>query len=347
MRSMIKFATVALTLAAGFLVSGCERPPAKSEQVGYRGVGMVQVDNKRTLAKLDAANQMPELIAKVKPNGPLASKAYQNVQVLGDLTEDEFTRTMLAITEWVSPDDGTPGQGCAYCHNLNNLAEDSVYTKVVARRMFQMTKHINQDWTSHVGQTGVTCYTCHRGKNVPAEIWFSQPEKTREKGVMGNNNGQNQASKSVAFSSLPYDPFTSLLQGTANSNNIRVAGPTALPSGAGKPTQDAEKTYGLMMHMSSSLGVNCTYCHNTRSFQSWENANPTRVNAWHGLNMVRALNNDYLNPLLATYPEKRLGPTGDAPKTYCATCHQGAAKPLNGAQMLKDYLELNVVKLTK
>jgi photosynthetic reaction center cytochrome c subunit len=155
------------------------------------------------------------------------------------------------------------------------------------------------------------------------------------------------ASKSVAFSSLPYDPFTSLLQGKANSNNVRVAGPTALPSGEGKPTQDAEKTYGLMMHMSSSLGVNCTYCHNTRSFQSWENANPTRVNAWHGLNMVRTLNNDYLNPLLATYPEKRLDPTGDAPKTYCATCHQGVAKPLNGAQMLKDYLELNVVKLTK
>jgi photosynthetic reaction center cytochrome c subunit len=254
---------------------------------------------------------------------------------------------MLAITEWVSPDDGTPSQGCAYCHNLNNLAEDSVYAKVVARRMLQMTKHINQDWTSHVGQTGVTCYTCHRGKNVPQNIWFTEPEMTRMKGMVGNNNGQNMASKSVALSSLPYDPFSALLQGGANSTNVRVAGPTALPSGEGKSVMDAEKTYGLMMHMSSSLGVNCTYCHNTRSFQSWENANPTRVSAWHGLNMVRGLNNDYLTPLKSTYPENRLGPLGDAPKAYCATCHQGAAKPLNGAQMLKDYLELNAVKLTK
>ena len=32
--------------------------------------------------------------------------------------------------------------------------------------------------------------------------------------------------------------------------------------------KQTEHTYGLMMHMSDSLGVNCTYCHNTRSFAS-------------------------------------------------------------------------------
>jgi photosynthetic reaction center cytochrome c subunit len=35
-----------------------------------------------------------------------------------------------------------------------------------------------------------------------------------------------------------------------------------------------------------------------------------------------------------------LGPTGDVPKIYCATCHQGTNKPLYGAPMLKDYPEL-------
>ena len=36
----------------------------------------------------------------------------------------------------------------------------------------------------------------------------------------------------------------------------------------------------------------------------------------------------------------RLGVLGDAPKANCATCHQGAYKPLNGAPMVKDYPEL-------
>jgi photosynthetic reaction center cytochrome c subunit len=31
---------------------------------------------------------------------------------------------------------------------------------------------------------------------------------------------------------------------------------------------------------------------------------------------------------------------GDVPKLNCATCHQGAYKPLNGAPMAKDFPEL-------
>ena len=41
----------------------------------------------------------------------LARDVYENVPVLGDLTEDNFDRLMLAMTEWVSPE-----QSCAYCH---------------------------------------------------------------------------------------------------------------------------------------------------------------------------------------------------------------------------------------
>ena len=35
-----------------------------------------------------------------------------------------------------------------------------------------------------------------------------------------------------------------------------------------------------------------------------------------------------------------MGPTGDVAKVNCATCHQGAYKPLYGAPMAKDYPEL-------
>jgi photosynthetic reaction center cytochrome c subunit len=40
------------------------------------------------------------------------------------------------------------------------------------------------------------------------------------------------------------------------------------------------------------------------------------------------------------FPADQLGPTGDVAKVYCATCHQGAYKPLLGVSMAKDYPEL-------
>ena len=51
--------------------------------------------------------------------------------------------------------------------------------------------------------------------------------------------------------------------------------------------------------------------------------------------MVRDLNTNYLAPLAGVFPANRLGPTGDALKVNCATCHQGVYKPLFGASMLK------------
>jgi photosynthetic reaction center cytochrome c subunit len=98
-----------------------------------------------------------------------------------------------------------------------------------------------------------------------------------------------------------------------------------------------EHTYGLMMHMSDGLGVNCTYCHNTRNFKTWEGSPPQRTTAWHGIRMARDLNNAYLEPLTKTFPANRLGPLGDVAKVNCATCHQGVYKPLYGAQMAKNY----------
>ena len=56
--------------------------------------------------------------------------------------------------------------------------------------------------------------------------------------------------------------------------------------------------------------------------------------------MARDLNQHYMVPATGLFPPDRLGPTGDVPKIYCATCHQGANKPLNGVATIKDYPEL-------
>ena len=320
----------------GFVLAGCERPSPESVQSGYRGTGMLQVYNERLLDAKTENNQPPPVIPSPGSDGPKASQVYKNVKILGDLSVGEFNRLMVSMTNWVAPN-----EGCAYCHQLPNFEDDSKYTKVVARRMVEMTQHINADWKPHVAETGVTCYTCHRGEPVPKEIWFTADAQPQGSNFMGDKAGQNDPSPVVNLSSFPNDPFTPFLLG---DQNIRLNGPTALPSGNRQSIKQAEWTYGLMTHMSTSLGVNCTYCHNTQSFQSWEISPPQRMTAWHGIRMARDLNVAYMEPLTGVFPAHRKGPLGDVAKLNCATCHQGAYKPLNGAQMAKDFPELQKSK---
>jgi photosynthetic reaction center cytochrome c subunit len=314
------------------LTAGCENPAnTVTEQQGFRGTGMVAVSGARALA---VNNAVPEPMAPVPGGGPLAKDIYQNIQVLTDLDLGQFTRLMTAMTQWVSPE-----QGCEYCHESGEgNASDAKYQKVVSRRMLEMTRHINGNWTSHVQQTGVTCFTCHRGQNVPAQVWFVPPAPTPR--AVGNRAGQNEPG--IGLMSLPVDPLSAFLTG---GEEIRVVGPQAISTGSLGPTiVDTERTYSFMNHISESLGVNCTACHNTRSFFAWDQGRPQRVPAWHGIRMARDLNNNYLVPLTGVFPAERLGPTGDVAKIGCGTCHQGSSKPLNGVSMLRDYPELQPAK---
>ncbi len=326
--------TTAALAGLTLLLAGCERPPVDSVQRGYRGTGMEVVYNPRTVQAAIPLNQPPAAPDPAGPNeGIKAKDVYKNVQVLGDLSVVNFNRHMANITAWVSPQ-----EGCAYCHNVENFADDSKYTKIVARRMTQMTQKVNADWKPHVAATGVTCYTCHRGNPVPAQIWFKAEGQDKKANFLGNLNGQNTPARTVALSSLPNDPFTPYL---LDAKPIRVNGTTALPTGNRSSIQQTEHTFGLMTHFSTSLGVNCTYCHNTRQIGGGWEGNPTQLTtAWYGIRMVRELNNDYLVGLTDVFPAHRKGPTGDVAKVNCASCHQGAYKPLYGAQMAKDFPEL-------
>ncbi|EED36005.1 photosynthetiC reaction center cytochrome c subunit [Luminiphilus syltensis NOR5-1B] len=330
MNKLLRSSALVVTLGSVF-IAGCEQPDGETVQLGYRGTGMEAVYNPDTLqAKIDA-NQVPDPQPKVPTTGPKARDIYQNVQVLGDLSVGEFTRLMAAMTEWVSPE-----EGCNYCHNAADFADDAPYTKRVARVMIGMTQRANEKWQPHVGDTGVTCYTCHRGKNIPEYVWSTDPGHPHAKGIASAQ--QNIASASVGYSSLPYDPFTPFLEDNAE---IRNASDTALPTGNRTSIKQTEWTYSLMMHFSDSLGVNCTYCHNSRAFASWEQSSPARTTAWHGIRMVRELNNDFINSTTSYLPDNRKGPLGDPLKVSCETCHQGAYKPLYGAPMLKDYPNLS------
>jgi hypothetical protein len=56
------------------------------------------------------------------------------------------------------------GQNCDFCHVQDRAADDNP-KKLIARHMMEMTNHINEQFQD--GKMHVTCYTCHRGKNIP------------------------------------------------------------------------------------------------------------------------------------------------------------------------------------
>ncbi|TFU03115.1 photosynthetic reaction center cytochrome c subunit [Polymorphobacter arshaanensis] len=317
------FAVVGLSAA---LLGGCEFGPKQTTQTGHRGTGMDQIVAVNYRAKQAAIP--PEPYPLPPDGGPTAAESYQNVKVLGNVSKERFDHLMAEMSQWVAPET----EGCNYCHNPENLASDEKYTKVVARRMLQMTQTINAQWSPHVKQTGVTCYTCHRGQPVPANKWAMADAMPASMSILGNKRGQNSPSPEVGFTSLPYDPFTQFL---VVPQQIRVAGSDPFPQPNHVVSiKDTEMTYALMMHMSSALGVNCTFCHNTQSFRAWNLSTPPRGTAYYGIRMVRDINETYLASLQNVFPNNRKGPHGDVYKVNCTTCHQGVSKPLGGVSMI-------------
>ena len=299
--------TASLGIFCGFLLASaaCERPPVDHREIGWRGIGLQEVENPRarTADSTSWAESVPPTIPAAPGDGtPAPPGTWENVQVLGNLSANEFNRTMAAITLWVSPT-----EGCNYCHVVNedgtaDLASDDIYTKVVSRQMFRMIKEINSQNAAHVGDAGVTCYTCHVGNPVPENIWFygDQPEEG--------------------------------LRHFLDQEGLRVQSDYALASEGDNNTSipGTIHTYETMMHISNSLGVGCTYCHQTSRWADWEESPPARVKALRGIRMVRAANMGHLVPLQPEWPAERLGPIGDGPKLECSTCHQGANKPQYG-----------------
>jgi photosynthetic reaction center cytochrome c subunit len=329
-------------LVAALLVNWGQPLPTESVQTGPRGTGMKVVDFASREPDPTIADYYTEEPYPVEEGEPLAGEVYENLQVLGGITEANFLRLMNAITLWVAPD-----EGCAYCHagaDEGLYADDSLYTKIVARRMIQMTQTINEEWAGHVNYNaivGVNCYTCHRGMNVPENVWFRIDPVTRS--TEGWSSVQNLVTAQSQFTSLPSDALYRYLYEderiTVHDLESRVGDRPADP---GVPTwQDTERTFSLMNYFSNSLGVNCVFCHNSRAFHDPSQYTPQWANASLAILMVQDLNNIYLEPLGPVYPPERLGPVyADAPKAACKTCHQGWNKPLMGLNVIDDWPEL-------
>ncbi|RIV89247.1 photosynthetic reaction center cytochrome PufC [Aurantiacibacter zhengii] len=335
---IVALAAAAVTLLFLIVVPKWDAPwdPIESREWGWRGIAMNTFTSERT--RTDPLNLIPPEIPAFEPSGQPASAVYQNLQVLGGLDSARFDHLMASITEWVAPE-----QGCGYCHDLTEgFASDAIYTKQVARTMLQMVRDINSN-SRHVGQTGVTCYTCHRGQNIPSKVWLRGAEpKPPMGGIVGMPPPWNRTAENMR-DFFPRRPFEDYL---LDDKTITGAQARAV-SGEVADLSKLEDIYILMMQMSDGMGVNCTFCHNSRAFADWSQSTPARINAWYGIRMVQRLNNDYLVGLQDIFPANKLGPLGDVAKVDCATCHNGMSRPLGGAPMAAGYEALHATGISR
>ena len=315
----------AFAVAAGLvLIPKWALPPILSTDYGPAAGEMVVFKDSRSTP----APPQPD-IAPVAAGGASAAGSYRNVQVLGGVSKAEFDRTMVAMTRWVAPD-----QGCSFCHASGQPYASENPRKAIAREMLAMTRTINASWTNHVGAQGVTCYSCHAGKNLPDDRWFiDAPLEPPEGGILGKPQAWNTQAKTIRtfFPSRPNRMF--LLQGLSAGHlqAERTLATTAKPSFQ-HDREYAEQVYILMMQMSNALGVNCTYCHNSRAAFDWAQSPPNRLNGYSGIVMTRMMNQNYLSKLAPLTETKLLGKMGDSAKADCKSCHQGQERPTGGMQ---------------
>src|SRR5262249_50716903 len=92
----------------------------------------------------------------------ISEEMFKNIQVLKGITVDDFMGAMGVMTSAL-------GFCCSDCHP--GAGSDSVRweednsKKRTARRMVTMVAALNKE--SFGGRQAVTCWTCHRGRDIP------------------------------------------------------------------------------------------------------------------------------------------------------------------------------------
>jgi hypothetical protein len=87
-----------------------------------------------------------------------AGEHYKNIQIVKDIPETALTPLMATFQTAL-------GVQCEYCHNQSAYDSDKSDKKLTARKMLSMVADLNH--REFGGQQAVTCFTCHRGKEIP------------------------------------------------------------------------------------------------------------------------------------------------------------------------------------
>jgi hypothetical protein len=91
---------------------------------------------------------------------------FKNLQVLPKTTTKEQIKVIMKGQAKAL------GVECDFCHDVPDMAADTLEHKKIARQMMRMTDDINAKWVKPLGKDAekhpVTCTTCHAGKPEPA-----------------------------------------------------------------------------------------------------------------------------------------------------------------------------------
>lgn len=312
--------------------------PVASVQVGTDGSAMVQFDE---TSPWRVASPRRDALPPADPRAPDVPASFQNVTVLTDLAPSEFMRLHTAMNGWINPKGG-----CGFCHAGDDFASDANPMKGVARDHLRLTRYLNTAWQSHVGASGVTCFTCHRGEPVPPETWFPSAAGAGSRFIGRKENWDETGDTVRKF--FPDNGWSIYL---LNEEPIRAESRTALKGDTVASQVEVKRLYEMMMQMADGIGVNCGFCHNSRSFSDWSQSPPHRWVGHEAIRMTRDLNRSFLAPLAQSLPQTRElvqqnslstppeagGPRNGGGLAVCATCHYGRLKPDAGAADLAHY----------
>lgn len=209
-----------------------------------------------------------------------------NVQVLTGMSSAQI---WLYMQQYVS---GGLGVGCQYCHNLNNFASDEYPQKLAARNMLYLVSDVNSQFIVDLPNwkgNYVQCATCHNNQpnnleSVSEQFIKSVPDIPVIVDPLDQNGapitdpalkpepiqdavGLQDAVLFYIYNYQIWRPFD-----PADPESGR--GSLALTVEGGRTQEQVTINQNVMNSMAWSLGVGCTYCHNSRNFTAYSDAPP-------------------------------------------------------------------------
>jgi photosynthetic reaction center cytochrome c subunit len=103
---------------------------------------------------------IPLLLLAAAPQDPPQKKGPPTPKNLKILPAENLIPTMRSYLVALGL-----GNNCGFCHMPPDFASDENPKKLTARMMIQMVNDINGKFPD--GKVHVSCYTCHRGANMP------------------------------------------------------------------------------------------------------------------------------------------------------------------------------------
>ncbi|PDW03984.1 cytochrome c-554 Puf2C [Candidatus Viridilinea mediisalina] len=205
-----------------------------------------------------------------------------NVQVLTGMDSAQLWTYMQLYVS------GGLGVGCQYCHDINNFALDTYPEKLAARDMFYLVADLNAmfivdlpNWQGNY----IQCATCHYNapknlegfnsqfvKSVPdipvtVEILDDQGERVLDPALKPEEIrtpvGLQDAVIWYIYNYQVWKPYTA-------DDPASGRGSLALTFNGGPTQEQVTINQNVMNYNAWSLGVGCTFCHNSRNFVAYE-----------------------------------------------------------------------------